>query len=141
MMLSPFQCLLHCEFLSQRSTRFLLAASGPRLLSFDIATGELKSTWSTRRETLNQEEDERPMKRLRSLESQQSSRSSSAEIVIQESSRPKVKRKEQILDKPNIVKLAKTADSKYVVAVTGEDKSIRVFKISEEGILSHFSAR
>lgn len=140
-MLFPFQSLLHCEILSRQSARFLLAASGPRLLSFDIATGELKSSWSSRRELGNVDVDERPLKRLRRSDSQQSSRSSSAEIVVQEFKGSKSRRKEQPLNEPNILKLAKTADNGHIVAVTGEDKCIRVFRFSHDGILSHLSAR
>ncbi|KAL9628604.1 MAG: hypothetical protein Q9164_007207 [Protoblastenia rupestris] len=50
-------------------------------------------------------------------------------------------RKEQPSNEPIILKLAKTSDSRQIIAVTGEDKSIHVFRFSEDGNLSHFSAR
>ena len=140
-MSSPCQCLLYCEILPQKTARFLLAASGPKLFSFDIATGELKSGWSFRPENSVVDIDERPSKRLKRAESQQSSGSSSAEIVVQELNGSKSKLKKYPMNKPNILKLVKTADNRHIIAVTGEDKCIRVYKFSDDGVLSHFSAR
>ena len=140
-MLQPFQCILHCEFLSRRGARFLLAASGSKILSFDAATGQLKSTWSALKEDEVGATRERPAKRLKKSESQQSSRSSSAEIVIQDIRESRSRRKDQPVAEPNIPRLIKTADSRHIVAVTAEDKCVRVFRYADDGILSHFSSR
>ena len=40
-----------------------------------------------------------------------------------------------------IVRLAASNDGKYVIAVTGEDKCIRVLNLSAEGLLVLFSER
>jgi len=44
-------------------------------------------------------------------------------------------------DSPNVILLASTADGQHVVAVTGEDKTIRVFKLSIAGVLEQLSQR
>ena len=140
-MLQPFQCLLYCEFLSRQGARFLLAASGSKILSFDGVTGQLKSTWSALKEEGVEATQERPAKRLKRSESQQSSRSSSAEIVIQDISGSRSRGKGQPVAEPYILRLIKTADSRHVIAVTAEDKCVRVFRYADDGILSHFSSR
>ena len=62
------------------------------------------------------------------------SESSSAEIVVEkiESAPP---------PHPPIVKLAATRNGEYVVAVTGEDKCIRVLQLSAHGGLTQLSER
>jgi hypothetical protein len=56
---------------------------------------------------------------------------------------PSKKRKVSVSheDPPNIIKLVVTESQTHVIVVTGEDKCIRVFEISESGDLQQLSQR
>ena len=137
----PFQCLLYCS--RQPNSRFLIAAAGSYIRVFDTDRGIQLCSWPS---TENDEAQEfvfgqvahsldgspPPAKRLRlPLEK---SESSSAEIVVDVPEVPQA-------PNPPIVRLAATDNGEYVIAITGEDKCIRVFELSTEGILKLFSER
>ena len=48
---------------------------------------------------------------------------------------------DSISDLPNIIDVSVTPDQTHVVVVTGEDKCIRVFSISSEGLLLQINQR
>ena len=138
----PFQCLLYCFRIP--SSRLLVTAAGSYLRTFDIDRGVHLCTWPSngKHEYLDtklskaplhhDEAPDSPAKRVKlSLER---SESSSAEIVVDET---------EVIEAPNppILKLAATSNGQYVVAISGEDKCIRVFELSAGGILNLYSER
>ncbi len=151
-MLGPFQSLLYCSRSANQKSDVFLAASGCYILSFDVDTGSLLSTWpSPPRPSeavsidLNHCEEtgsERQAKRRKVALPRDASGSDSAEIVV-ENNRLDI---ESIPftdggSSSNVPKIISSADNKYTVAVTAEDKSIRVFQLSDTGNLLQISIR
>lgn len=149
-MLGPFRSLHYCYRSANQNFDILLAASGCSIFSFDVDSGSLLSTWSSPRpseaiSTDNHDcvetESERQAKRRKIGLPRDVSGSDLTEIVV-----------ENILDTEsipitddvpsfNVVKIVSSADSKYIVAVTAEDKSIRVFELLDTGNLLQISVR
>ena len=155
-----FQCLLYCHQKEPTSSGFLVAALGSTLFVF--GTGEwnsgkvlsqcalgvqsqsqddgVKTDAPTAQSATDEVEPkdtngEPPAKRLKTEVSSIASESSSTEIVV-----------ENDLEIQNsfanaIIKLAATSDGRHVIAVTGEDKRIRVLELSASGILRQWSDR
>lgn len=146
----PYQCLLYCPQSSQRN--FLIAACGSYIHVFDIDKNLRASSWPSDDEISKSGEGEGeddsneigspavngdngslpPSKRQK--RAPELSESSSAEIVVEkiENAPP---------PHPPIVKLAATRNGEHVVAVTGEDKCIRVLQMSANGILTQLTER
>lgn len=154
-MLQPFQCLLYCPSASARKPSVLLAASGPLLYSFGIQDGLLLSIWPTHDlegtpvaldESLacagrpEFTDAERSAKRRRVSLSREVSSSTSAEIVLETPNATKPSKELQVSNS-EINKLIRTSSGEYVVAVTGEDKTIRVFELQRDGSLMQISER
>jgi len=149
----PYQCLAKCG-------NILLAARGSRIDSFNLENGSLLSTWScpSTQENLNGKvADGATIKKITT----QNSESSSVDITLDAPSPPAKRRKLSSseaadvepgskegkkkqnnrsdavasgLEAPAVIALTATRDARHVIAVTGEDKSIRVFENSiEEG--------
>ena len=160
-MLHPYQCLLHFSRDDDGSSSILVAASGSYLHTFNVQSGVLLSTWSSNNderplgahENNNKDEshleqynstdetlEERPQKRPR-ISPVRDDSGSSTEIVVNRSEEfaPDFHRKQE--SNPAISKLAGTSNGQYVIAMTGEDKCVRVFELSENGILTPLSER
>jgi len=150
-MLGPFQNIFYCSRSAYQKSDVLLAASGCSILSFDVDTGSLLSAWpspprpseaiSIGFNDCEETESERQAKRRKLALPRDASGSDSAEIVVDNrldiESIP-------ITDggsSSNVAKMISSADSKYIVAVTVEDKSIRVFELSDTGNLLQISVR
>ena len=133
----------------------LLAASGPLIFSFGTQDGLLLSIWPTHDlegtpvvldESLACADEpgvadaERSAKRRRVALSREVSSSTSAEIVVEN---PGVTRSSRELQVSNseVNKMICTSSGEYVVAVTGEDKTIRVFELQGDGSLMQTSER
>ncbi|KAL6715937.1 tRNA (guanine-N(7)-)-methyltransferase non-catalytic subunit trm82 [Lecanora helva] len=139
----------------------VVAASGPSLHTFNTDNGDYISTWPPSQidktsslvepghktngaELLGPNADDGysdiPRKR-RKLSSAREDSGSSAEIVVQnEDEIPKTCVLKQG-SYASVIKLASDLTGRYVIAVTGEDKTIRVFELSKDGKLSQFSQR
>ncbi|KAF2088193.1 hypothetical protein K490DRAFT_73148 [Saccharata proteae CBS 121410] len=120
----PYQCLRALERkegdgFAERS--LLLAASGHKLYSISQKTGNILFTWP----------DDAPV----SSERDQSEEKSEGP--------PEKKRKvyEASETGPIFIKLVTTQDGEHAVAVTGEDKCIRVFSVNPHGHLAQLSER
>lgn len=61
--------------------------------------------------------------------------SSSAEILVEDNDEKKD------LHANPVIKLAATSSGRYVIAVTGEDKCMRVFEMNADGIMHQISER
>lgn len=155
-MVQSFQCLLFSTLATDESPSFLLAASRSRVFVFSVQNGNLLSTWQSNQ---SQSEDlqskqpkadgvgkeelaERPTKRRKKEgSSDNESEGSSAEIVT-EAGRPRGRKPSRpIVTESNVIKLAVTSDGRVVVAVTDEDKSVRVLSLDFQGRLQQLSQR
>lgn len=146
-----FQCLLYCH--TQGIANVLVAASGCRLYVCDIDSGHLLSIHDLKSQVKSQlstdettsaasatsratnKDGEPATKKQKTGNSPVASESSSAEIVVEDG-----------LEGQNsfsnaIIKLGATSDGRYVIAITGEDKCVRVFEGLATGILGQVSAR
>jgi len=141
----PYQCLKTCG-------DFLLAARGSSIGSFNLNNGSLHSTW----QCLATEISEGTSNREAAHVLAPSASDSSSVNIVREASSPPTKRrrlsdaeKDETKDPraptgkkkasnrapvvgtagaPSIIALAVTRDAKHVIAVTGEDKRIRVLE-------------
>jgi len=160
-MLHPYQCLLYCSGFDQSEGGILVAASGPYIHTFSADNGSHISTWPPIRATKQYDERatkappistdqlvvendnaafERPQKRRR-LSSVREDSGSSAEIVVGGGSKDVEGLETKQSSSPPVVNLACTSTGQRVVAVTGEDKCIRVFELTAGGIISQLSER
>lgn len=158
----PYQCLLHCHRPSQIEAGIIVAASGSYIRTFSAQSGRYLSTWpsleitaQTRSAGQNEENEfevphpnsfaqddaKRPPKRQKLSPAREESGSSSAEIVVAgDSDNGETTSSQQLLNPP-IIKLAGTSAGQQVIAVTGEDKCIRVFDLAVNGTLTQLSER
>ena len=164
-MLDPFQCLLYCSQHDLKKHDLILAASGSRIYSFNASSGALLSRWpsTTASHTellykdvslapstgeysghdIQQEEDEpeRPEKRRKLSSAGQCSDSTSAEIVVEDGRGRNSRSKGRDPSDPAVIKLVAPSSGRHIVAVTGEDKCLRVLSIREDGSLEQISER
>lgn len=164
-MMHPFQRLLICRLGRESSLEILLAATRSRILSFSLQDGRLLSVWrSTSIQARNGLEDEsltqgqpkpevsignvkdtdvteRPSKRQKKAPLDDASESSSAEIVTEDGKPKSSKSAQAKASNPNLINLAATSDGQYVIAVTDEDKCVRVFRLDIDGALQQLSKR
>lgn len=135
----PFQCLQLIERQSTGSQDLLIASAGPSVYSYAAGSGQRLAIWPQNIESVNKEnlktepestsENQPPEKRrkvspARNEESEDSK--STGQVQVTWSTVPL---------------LVPSSDGKYVVALTGEDKTIRVLKVEEDGTLQQLSAR
>ena len=161
-MLHPYQCLYYCHQPSQFETGILVGASGCFIHTFNAQDGRYLSTWpSLGKVTQNQsigdqnrdesevpdrkstihDGSERPTKRQKLTLARDESGSSSAEIVVAGDSDDGTSSNSGQPVRLPIIKLAGTSNGQQVVAVTGEDKCIRVFDLAADGALTQLSER
>ena len=158
--MQTFQSLLCCENTSTIRSSVLLAASGPHIYSFDAQDGTYLASWPSqaleRKATALAEvpragdqkstkgcgstEVERPPKRRRTSLSRAVSSSTSAEIVVESEVETGSNEATQVSD-ADVSKLICTSNGRHVIAVTGEDKAVRVFQLWEDGSLTQISER
>ncbi|KAK5099862.1 tRNA (guanine-N(7)-)-methyltransferase non-catalytic subunit trm82 [Lithohypha guttulata] len=135
---------------------FLLAVTGTCIQSLSRSNGELLDVWPRvspeDSSSENDEENERPSKRVKlghadnpSLGREVSELSeASIEIVAEGKQRQKgERRRPKIPDTtlPHITHLVVASDGKHAVAITAEDKAVRVLSISPRGRLRQESLR
>lgn len=150
-MLEPCQCLLSCSPLSGQKKHVLLAASGGCIFTFEVDTGSLISTWPSSlkqsgiRSTISHDHEEtdpeREAKRQKIAISRNASSSDSADIVVESKLDTDSAPITNHGPSSHVAKLISTKDCKHVVAITAEDKSIRVFGLSGRGDLEQISVR
>ena len=157
-MTNLYQRLLYC---CPSECSILVAACGPCLHTFHLNSGNHTFTWSPVQphrqpdtagtspdlhtdenvpKRANYEAPE-PQQKRRKLSIPKLESGSSAEIIV--NGVPEVVQRSETSQvcKSVIVKLAATSTGQYVVSATGEDKTVRVFKLSDEGILTLLNER
>ena len=153
-MLTPIQRLLYCSRQGSSRLNVLLAASGPSIRTFNN-DGTCISKWShlepaestknTRDRSPGSHEGKDsevpPGKRRKVSDAGNASEASSVEVVVENGRKKRRKSKRKDLMVPSVINLIATSDGKHVVAVTGEDKSLRVLELLENGALKQISQR
>ncbi|CAD6564471.1 MAG: Uroporphyrinogen decarboxylase in heme biosynthesis [Alectoria sarmentosa] len=162
MMLHQYQCLAYCQPASQSQTGILVGAFGSFIHTFSAQNGRYLSTWPSLETTAqtrsigqndekesevsnqkssSQDDSKRPPKRQKLSPAKDDSGNFSAEIVVAGDSDNGESTRYQQPSNPPIIKLAGTSAGQHVIAVTGEDKCIRVFDLAADGILMQLSER
>lgn len=150
----PFQKLC-CVGSVQGCSNLLLAAAGPHVFSFDLGSGELLARWPSKipeeddsdatEERIDENSGEPPNKKRKIASSTRQGESSdsslSVEIVAERAKGQRRKPRTAISVLPKVSHLIATRNRKHVVAVTTEDKCIRVFEIRKGARLKLLSER
>ena len=131
-----------------------MSASGSSIHTFSAQNGRYLSTWPSKTQSIDrksetdsylknspQEEVERPTKRQKVALVKDESSTSSAEIVVAGDSDNNELSSLQQPSNPPVIRLAATSNGQKVIAVTGEDKCIRVFDLAADGSLTQLSER
>lgn len=160
-MYHPFQCLAYCSRPDAYAKDIVVAASGACIHTFNARDGNHISTWppfqkdrTSSHVEFNQENDsnqlpsssanvdssERLRKRRR-LSSTREESGSSAEILVESHDQEVESSKKRQTSNAPVIKVTCDSTGLYVVAVTGEDKNIRVFELLTDGVLSQFTER
>ena len=154
-MLTPFQRLLYCSRQGSRRLNVLLAASGPTIRLFNALDGMFISKWSHLEPTETKQaardrspgsHDDKgsegpPGKRRKLSNDSAPSEASSVEVVVDNGGKKRRKSKRKDFLIPSVTSLTVTSDGKHVIAVTGEDKSLRVLELLDNGVLKQISQR
>ncbi|KAL9121133.1 MAG: hypothetical protein Q9187_002315 [Circinaria calcarea] len=152
----PLQCVYYCSRSDER-TNVIFAASVSSILSFSASDGSLLFSWPREKKSDRSDDivstnlefkaevqetiTEPPGKRLKVSSSGNVSESTSTEIVVENDWSKRRKPRAYNSLSPSVIKLLGTSDGKYLIAVTGEDKCIRVFGIHKDSSLETISER
>ncbi|KAI9794489.1 MAG: tRNA (guanine-N(7)-)-methyltransferase non-catalytic subunit trm82 [Candelina submexicana] len=153
----PFQCLLICPSQDCSGSGCLLAAAGSYIHTFSLDNQVLLSTWPQKEDQpndisdgLNENQGEGSTKPSPAFNPDQElvgkKRKLSHPIDPPEDYTVKEKsskgfRKPTTPGKPDVIKLISTNSGRHVVAVSGQDKCIRVFELQSSGVLRLLSER
>ena len=153
-----FQRLLNCSPDTIGKPTILLAAFKSRILSFSFQQNdpvELLSCWESNvadevdipaaiannGNTISGDHHERPTKRQKRSTANDGSESSSAEIVTEDGKSKRSKTGKSKTTEAEVNILTTTSNGQFVVAVTGEDKGVRVLRLKSDGTLQQLSKR
>lgn len=141
----PIRCIRRFRCANAQEREFLAATAGPRIYIFDAATGSELSSWPKNADIATpviarpSKGDSEPPEKRRKLSASSSAESSAkletdktTEAAISKFSGP------QLTSVPILV-VTKTGN--HIVAVTAEDKFLRVFEVAKNGSLSQLSER
>ncbi|RAL06818.1 putative tRNA methyltransferase [Aspergillus homomorphus CBS 101889] len=124
----PFQCV---QFVERPQAKLLLASAGPRLYSYSAETGQRLASWPQDTSSSDHEPPEKKRK-----------------VSISEGGSAEVSRPAEVTKEPkpapawaNIPIVTSTSNGDYVIAVTGEDKCIRVFQLQDDGSFNQLTER
>ena len=148
----PFQKIHHVR---RREGGLLLAAAGPYLHSLDLKTGVLLSSWPAGKKERNgsvaafndrTDDDQRPAKKQKtetSGDEESDVSSDSVNLVTEGAPRVKGQRRKpkKVSPPPNVSHLLATSSGSHVIAVTAEDKCVRVFELQGSGRLKSLTER
>lgn len=150
----PFQKLAYPGKIAD-SLDLVVAASGPHIFVLNLLNGAVVSKWpygdpktggrEVALDGANESFRDEPSEKKRRLSTSQddvvsAESSSSVEIEIE---RVKGRRRKPKLEPslPKVSHLVTTADRTHLIAITAEDKCVRVFKINEHGQLDTLGER
>ena len=138
----PFQCLLARPLQHDRRQELLIAAAGPYLHIYDLHDGNLISSWPQALPSLAVlEEDGLPPQKRVKLSPLETESLHEPIISITEPSAKKNGRVKETSAAASFNRLAITKTGQHVVAITDEDKCVRVFLLDESGRLGLLNER
>ncbi|KAJ5934167.1 hypothetical protein N7466_003714 [Penicillium verhagenii] len=128
----PFQCLQYAKRNSQGLSNLLVAAADRHIYSYDATNGQrldvwphdVESTVEPAPEAVPTPEGDAPPEKRRKLSQQETNRAGSKPPAGS-----------------TIPLMVTSPDGKYVIATTGEGKTIRVFELTHDGKLKELSSR
>lgn len=135
----PFQCVKYTKQQPSGSAGLLVASAGRRLYSYSAVDGQCLDAWPKTVESSSEfaSNDQAPAEKRRKI--------SPAPDAQKEESKEKPSTKKasgnQLPEWTNIPILLTSSNGKHVVALTADDKCIRVFSLSEDGKLDEISSR
>lgn len=134
-MAANFQHPFHCvQFLERQSTGLqdlVLASFGPKIHSYAAESGQRLATWPE-----NVDGREPPEKKRKVSNAEEQSDKEGSKNTGEESNKSTVS-----IVWSSVPLLVVSSNGKYLVALTSEDKCIRVFAVHEDGSLEQLSAR
>lgn len=130
----PFQCLASQAILGQDA--FLVAAAGHRIYSYGLVDGLQKSIWPPEGPEQATEILDPPTKKRKANDDALQGNGNSDAPNDEEHDKTTFN-----AGKPKFIKVEMTRDAKHVIAVTAEDKCVRVFSMNNDGTLVLLSAR
>ena len=138
----PIQSLRIVKRQSQGLANVLVASAGPYLYTYAAESGQRLATWPQNVETSHgaasastaTSEDQAPPEKKIKLSSPESKTEGKTAVTSSNSTKSSPAWS-------NIPIVLATSDGKHVVALTAEDKCIRVFILSEDGKLKELSSR
>jgi tRNA (guanine-N(7)-)-methyltransferase subunit TRM82 len=131
----PLQCIQLVKTKNGRSRNVLVASAGPKLFSYAAESGQRLSIWPQdgadapdANDAGSNPEIEGPPEKKRKVD-----------LSSEQKASPTAAK--QAVTWTNIPILTTTPDGEHLVALTGEDKCIRVFQIEENGSFLELSTR
>lgn len=142
----PFQRIQYFEPMST-AQRMLVATAGPKLYCYAAETGRRLSVWPHGQETANGQtsntteqgpntDGQEPPGKKRKLSASADRPSEDSKSNIQETEKSK-----SLSSWSHIPLLVTSPTGNHIVAVTPEDKCVRVFEVGKDGILRQISER
>ncbi|PGH19195.1 hypothetical protein AJ80_04166 [Polytolypa hystricis UAMH7299] len=150
----PFQCIQCVEGSRPDRQKILVTACGPKIFTFDVASGRQLSSWppqappeaqsTTTENTSGSVGSEKPSsgkppeKRRKLSQPKDQGKEGTTQTIAANGSK---KSKTAAPAWSTIPILVATTSGEYVIAVTAEDKCLRVFKLDANGALSQLNER
>ncbi|BAE57938.1 guanine-N(7)--methyltransferase subunit trm82 [Aspergillus flavus] len=136
----PLQCLQYLEKRGAESQRFLIASSGGKIYSYAAETGQRLSSWpqdvdasnannSKATETETGSEDQAPPEKKRKVSPSEEGPAETSKSTVKASTWS------------SIPCLVAHSNGDYVIALTAEDKCVRVLRLKDDGTLEQLSER
>lgn len=140
----PFQCIQFIERQPAGLQDLLIASAGPRVYSYAAGSGQRLAIWPQNVAPSASEnpnagpestsEGQAPPEKKRKVSPSGNETNEGPRSTSEEPGKVSV-------TWSTVPLLVPSSDGKYVVALTGEDKTIRVLKVEDEGSLKQLSAR
>lgn len=138
----PFQSLKLVKRQSQGLPNVLVTSAGPYIYSYAAESGQRLDVWPEHIETsggaasapASTSDDQAPPEKKIKLSSPENESEDNPSMTTDGPTN-------KSLAWTNILKVLATSDGKHVVALTAEDKCIRVFSLSEDGKFKELSSR
>lgn len=133
----PFHCVQFLDRQSNGSQNLLIASAGPKVHSYAAKSGQRLAIWPQDAEPSSKDgEEKEPPEKKRRVSDSGVPGSEDAKPAGEETGKTSASTQWS-----NIPLLVATSNGKHVVALTGEDKCIRVLSVGEDGVLEQLCAR
>ena len=131
--MAQFQHPFHCvQYVERQPTGLLIGSAGQKIYSYAASTGQRLDVWPRNVDSVHSESKEAAVPTSEEQAPPEKRRRLSAEPDTAKSDKPTWS---------TIPILKVSVDGTYVVAVTAEDKCIRVLQLGQDGTLQQLSSR